>query len=50
VQLQCVQLITEKTNKAELSSDGFAIIISFACNYGIVINYQAIESKFGALA
>jgi len=39
----------EKTNEADLSRDVFAILISFACNYSIVINYQAIESKFGAL-
>ena len=41
MQLQCVQLITDKTNEADLSSDGFAILISSACNYSIVINKQA---------
>ena len=49
VQLQCVPLITVQTNEADLSSDGFAILISFACSYSIVINYQAIKSKFGSL-
>jgi len=37
VQLQCVQLIRIKTNEADLSSDVFAILISFTCNYRIVI-------------
>jgi len=38
VQLQCIQLIKDKTNEADLSSDVFAILIRFTCSYSIVIS------------
>jgi len=46
VQLQCIQLITDKTNEAGLSSDVFAISICFTCSYSIVINKQAMEANW----
>jgi len=49
VQLQCVQLITEKTNEADLSSDAFAILISFTCSYSTVITKPATRSNFDVI-
>jgi len=39
----------DKTNEADLSSDVLTILISFTCNYSIVINKQATGSTFGVI-
>ena len=38
-----------KTKEADLSGDVFTILISFTCNFSIVINEQATGSKFGII-